>query len=469
MSSERRLDDAALQEWSRKVVAAGQRAGRPSTIRLIEARLRSARTFYLRTARTEGHVRAVRRLAGEGGRRVRSAVGRRGARWPGRRARPRRTRLVIDATPLGTPRMSGVGATLVGMLEVLSRDPRVISEYDIVLVTTGPGKPFVEAHGWPNVRYRKLPGPKRGFWALQRWRLLPPMDLWFGRGVYVFGNYRMWPVSLSKSVVFVHDLAYLFHPEVVEPALRARLTTWVPRWVRQATVVATTSATTAADVRRELRVSAARTLVVRCGVDLSQFRPRSPAETAKVRDRFGLPEQYLLYLGNIEPRKNLIRLIQAYAAIPEHIRDDVPLVLVGGGGWLNDEVFAAVDAAQTAGVQIVRPSNYVPDADLPALISGATALVNVAIWEGFGMTPLQAMACGVPVVAADNSAVPEVVGDAAVLVDALQVPDIAAGLDRVLTDPVLRRRLSRAGLERAQGFTWERGVQPLIDWLSDTR
>ena len=187
--------------------------------------------------------------------------------------------------------------------------------------------------------------------------------------------------------------------------------------------------------------------VVYHGVE-PRFRPTpDPAVPA----RYGLPSRYFLYLGTLQPRKNLERLLQAYA----QLSGDVPaLVLAGAKGWYFERIAAAI-AALGLGERVFLPG-YVPDEDVPALLTGALALVFPSLYEGFGLPVLEAMACGTPVVTANTSSLPEVVGEAGLLVDPLRVDEIAAAMQRLLADEALRAELSRRGLERAGLFSWDR-------------
>src|SRR5262249_49559878 len=164
---------------------------------------------------------------------------------------------------------------------------------------------------------------------------------------------------------------------------------------------------------------------------------------------------YVLTVGTVEPRKNHARLIEAFhrlkqgGELPQHL-----LVMVGGKGWIYDAVFATV---RRLGLEAeVRWLGYVPFEDLPVLMSGAELFVYPSLYEGFGLPPLEAMACGAAVVASNTTSLPEVVGDTGLLIDPTSVDDLAAAMRCVLMDPELRRRLRHKALERAQTFTWER-------------
>jgi glycosyltransferase involved in cell wall biosynthesis len=187
-----------------------------------------------------------------------------------------------------------------------------------------------------------------------------------------------------------------------------------------------------------------------------EMRPRLPEECRGVLERHGVRRPYLLYVGTIEPRKNLATLIRAYEELRRATRHRPQLVLCGGRGWLDEEVFRLVEEMRLQ--DVVRFTGDVEDGDLPALYSAAEVFVYPSLYEGFGLPPLEAMACGSPVVVSNTSSLPEVVGEAGLMVGPREARELASVLARLLDDPPLRQRLSRAGLERAARFSWERAA-----------
>ncbi|MGC9333247.1 MAG: glycosyltransferase family 4 protein [Anaerolineae bacterium] len=199
------------------------------------------------------------------------------------------------------------------------------------------------------------------------------------------------------------------------------------------------------------------------GRDESLAPVHDPLRLQAVQTRYGFRAPYVLYLGTLHPRKNLVRLVQAFAHLVSQSSDttyplaELQLVLAGQKGWLYDEVFAEVRRCGLEGRVVL--TGYVADGDLAALLSGAEALAFPSLYEGFGLPVLEAMACGVPVVCSSTSSLPEVAGDAALLVDPLDVEAIASALLRVVTDGDLRRELVGRGLVRARRFSWRRCAQ----------
>lgn len=264
-------------------------------------------------------------------------------------------------------------------------------------------------------------------------------------------SYALPLAHVGAMVVTVLDLSFLRFPQYFNRANRVYLGAMTRLAVRRARRVIAISEFTRTEIVRLLGVPPERVAVVHCGVD-ERFRPvRDPAVLETFRRERGLPERFILYLGTIEPRKNLERLLDAYARIRRHLPHK--LVLAGGRGWKAEGVYARI-AALDLERDVLLPG-YVPMEEQPLWYNGADVYVYPSLYEGFGLPPLEAMACGTPVVASWTSSLPEVVGEAGVQVDPESVEDIVRGLRIVLEDPERRAALQAAGQERARPFTWE--------------
>ena len=259
-------------------------------------------------------------------------------------------------------------------------------------------------------------------------------------------------------VMTVHDLSVIRYPET-HPAARIG---WFNRGffpgLRRASRIITPSQFVKQEVVDELQVDPACVAVTYEAAD-EHFRPASAEEIARVRETLHLPRHYLLAVGTVEPRKNLPTLLRAYAMLPQDMQRAYPLVIVGMTGWVGDsthyqEMGRLAQELRLEGKVVF--AGYVPDGDLPAVYSGAVALVFPSIYEGFGLPPLEAMACGTPVICSNAASLPEVVGEAGLLVEPMEVESLAAAIERLISSPDLRRDLSTRGLERAKEFSWER-------------
>jgi glycosyltransferase involved in cell wall biosynthesis len=273
-----------------------------------------------------------------------------------------------------------------------------------------------------------------------------------------------------RSVVTVHDLGYRAFPEAHRPLSRWYLHAGTCFSARTAAHTLADSQATKDDLVRHCAVDPARVTVVYLGRDDSLSPVADPAALFQVQERLGITRQgqsrpYVLTVGTLQPRKNLVRLIDAFAQV-RAIRRDLCLVLAGRRGWLSDPIFQRVDEL---GLQkdVLFPG-FVPDDDLPALIGGALVFAFPSLYEGFGFPVLEAQACGTPVLASTSSSLPEIAGESALLVDALDTDAIAGGLMRLVADPALRQKLRTAGFANVQRFSWERCARETLHLLEQT-
>jgi glycosyltransferase involved in cell wall biosynthesis len=278
---------------------------------------------------------------------------------------------------------------------------------------------------------------------------------WRVRGRLLLNLCNTAPLALRRQAVVIHDAATVRVPQAFTPAFRALYEAMMPRLGRRSSHVITVSEFSRRELDAVWRIDRARVSVVREG---AEHVLRVPADRSLL-EREGLrPAGYLLAVGNITPHKNLGTLLRASA-----IGDRLPVDLVLAGGT-DPRVFGHVGLELPPGV---RALGYVTDAQLRALYENAAAFVFPSRYEGFGLPPLEAMACGCPVVASSAASLPEVCGDAALFFDCDDAASLRAAVDRVLADAALRLRLRAAGLERAAGFTWERAARELLACLRD--
>lgn len=260
------------------------------------------------------------------------------------------------------------------------------------------------------------------------------------------------------SVVTVHDLGYLHEPEAHPRSSRALLdatTRWNARAARRIVAV---SAATRDDLVREYGVDPRKVAVVHSGIDHDRFRPHDPTA---VLERLGVTQPYLLFLSTVQPRKNLQRLLEAFETLDA---GDLTLVIAGRSGWLSDAIESRIEASSRRGR--IRRLGYVDDDAAASLYAGAVAFVHPALYEGFGMGILEAMASGAPVVTSAVASMPEVAGDAAIVVDPRDVRAIREGIATAI-DPSRRADLIDRGRRRAAAFTWERTARRTLDVIAE--
>jgi glycosyltransferase involved in cell wall biosynthesis len=347
--------------------------------------------------------------------------------------------VAVDGSGLARP-WAGVGTYTAEILRALAAG-RPGSRFTVYTLGEPPAErpPAVAFHRPPAVR---LAG-RHVLWPARLRRLRA--DLYFGpAGLMPLGDVGM------PAVVTAHDMAIYRHPEWFpgRQALSVRLV--VPRSMRRASAVVAVSACTARDVAELFGVEGRRLEVVPEGVS-SRFRPLPDERLQEIRLRHRLPQRFVLFVSTIEPRKNLLTLLEAWG----RMRERPPLVVAGSWGWSYDGLRERMERIGPD----LRLLGAVAPADLPGLYGLATCLAHPAWYEGFGLTPLEAMACGTPVIVSDASSLPEVVGDAGLLVDPADVEGWTAALERVASDAGLAATLRRRGLQRAAELSWDRAAE----------
>lgn len=359
----------------------------------------------------------------------------------------------VDAFPIVDSHFSGVGHYTLGIirgLDELAAEGKLT--YSLIVPRKLAGR--VAKYRLENFkRIIKNPVPNRVIRAFMKYHIKFPMDLILGVGTYYFPSFLAWPTWFSKSTVVIHDVTYLAVPECVEVGNRRYLARTVPFSLKNAQNVIAVSSFSKKEVEKFYGYPSKKVYVAKPSVDRSHFYRRSEAEIYKTRLKYDIyDEQYILSVGNIEPRKNYSRLIEAYASLPKHVTDAYPLVIVGAGGWNNDDIKRQIQSAKEAGLKIINPKQFVADDDMPALYSGAQFFVFVPIYEGFGMSPPEAYACKTPVVASKVASVPEAAGNAALYVNPMDVEDIKHGLEAMVASTEKDRGQFNEAMEAQLGM-----------------
>lgn len=300
----------------------------------------------------------------------------------------------------------------------------------------------------------------RPAWPILRIPFAMPYTAWRQAADMLHVTYNAPPLCPCPTVVTVHDISFRLYPEWFSPRDRIILSTLVPLSIRRAARVLTISEHSKRDLVREYGIAPDKIVVTPLAA-AEHYRPQQdPAHLAAIREQYGLAERFVLAVGNLQPRKNLHRLLEAYRRLAA--QDELPqLAIVGKSHWQGSHIVQLV--ADYGLENRVKFTGYVPETDLPRLYNAALCLVFPSLYEGFGLPVLEAMACGTPVLASSASAVSEVAQDAAIVFDPRNVDEIAQALHDVLNDESLRQRLSRKGQERARLFSWERTARLTLD------
>lgn len=375
----------------------------------------------------------------------------------------KKLKVYVDAEVLVGSHFSGIGHYTLGLLCGLDRIIENRDDIQIILLTYFRKIEQVKKFGFRNFKIRRSPVPLRINNYLKIHDVKIPFDIFFGKGLYFFPNYTTWPLLFSKSISVIYDLSFEHFPEYVEPNNQKFLSDNVKKTVVRSDEIVTISKNSQKEIVDFYKINKSRTHIIYPGIDQSVMFRWPKDEVEKIKAKCGIFGDYILFVGNIEPRKNLKNLLLAYEKLDENIRKQYSLLLVGARGWLDNEIFEIIERLRINGNHIQQPYGYVEDRDLPALYSGSSIFVYPSKYEGFGIPPLEAMACGAPVIASDNSSLPEAVGDAAVKVSANSINQLARAIEGVLNNKEKQKRLIERGFIQVDRYSWNKESQKLLD------
>ncbi|MCL4535052.1 MAG: glycosyltransferase family 4 protein [Bacteroidetes bacterium] len=364
-------------------------------------------------------------------------------------------RIAIDATPAYC-QGAGIGRYSRGLLRSLAAEDHE-NEYRLLR----PRRAQFALPPWPPNFTERVPWfSERSLNILWHHLRIPlPAEVFTGKvDVYYSPDFTLPPLRGARSIVTVHDLSFLVLPECAETKLRVYLTRTVPRAVRRANLVLADSANTKDDLVRLLGVPEERVTVVYPGVE-DAYRPiEDEARRIEVAQRLRLERPFLLMVGTLEPRKNLVRLLEAFHKLTQAFPHE--LIVVGRPGWMYREIYQTVGRLGLH--NRVRFLGFLAEEDLPVLYNLADLFVFPSLYEGFGLPPLEAMACGTPVVCSNTSSLPEVVDCAAIQFDPRDVEAMAAAMEEALGNAGRRREMAERGRQQALQFSWERSARQLV-------
>lgn len=277
--------------------------------------------------------------------------------------------------------------------------------------------------------------------------------------IVFYPNFVRWPLfRVKKSVVVIYDTCFLDTPQFVAKRNKRYLTRFVKKSVNRSDHIITISDSTKQSIIKHYNISSKDITVINPAVNLQIYKPARIKEIQAVKKKYGIDGKYLLYMGTIEPRKNIAGIIRAYKSLPESVRSTYRLVLAGGKGWLDDEIDQLISESNPE--QIVK-TGYIDEQDAPILYSGAEIFIYPSFYEGWGMQILESMACGTPVITADNSSLPEAGGKAATYVRAGDDVGLTKAIEGLLGHKDLYKKKVEAGIEHSKQFTWEESGEQL--------
>lgn len=317
---------------------------------------------------------------------------------------------------------------------------------------------------------RWLPG--RAYTGAFKHKIKIPIDILVGarkQDIFLYPNFVKWPHLFNRrSATIVHDVSFITHGQYTSPPNREYMLKYVPGSISSSQYIVTISECSKLAITKHYGVPPENISIVHPFVDTEIFYKVSEDEQQRVRNKYNLPQNYLLFIGNVEPRKNLSGVLEAYEALPNKIKKQYSLVIAGGKGWLNDAIHRKIDQLISEGHTIVR-TGYVADEDVPGLMSSAKLYMQIPHYEGFGIPPLESMACGTPVICANNSSLPEAAGDAALYVNSNNPKETTKAIIKLLSDNQLYNDLIAKGYAQVKKFTPKKTadqLQSLVEKLT---
>jgi glycosyltransferase involved in cell wall biosynthesis len=364
-----------------------------------------------------------------------------------------RNRVFLDAKPILKNNLSGIGHVTVQIINALS----LRKDLDLYLICPYDKYYYLDQYQFSNVKTKKIYIPDKLFSIIARLKNFIPMDLFFGRGIYIFSDYRNWHLKKSRSITFLHDLIFIIYPKTVNSKNLKYLNDNILKWTKRTDSIIAISNNTKKDIVKYLHVDEGKISVLYPGIDRDNFYRRSKKEIDLVRKKYGISEEYILFVGNIEPRKGIDTLINAL-----NILDfKKTLLIIGSDKWIDDRVY--IEHLRKAKFKIVHPDKYVPDDDLPSIYSGAIALINPSIYEGFGITPIEAISCNTPVIVADNSTSREVVGNAGLYFKTGSSQDLARKIKIILDNNLHFSKYADLQANRFDSKNFEKKLYEIIN------
>lgn len=360
-------------------------------------------------------------------------------------------RIGLDGIPLASAK-TGIGHYTLELSQALAAIDAQ-DEFELLSPVPFDSSPFE----YPPPNLKRVHAPKRKFW----WLFGLPLYIRRHKLALFHGtNYEIPMWDECPTVLSIHDLSLLLHPQTHLSHLVRRARFRLPLMARFATKVITATETVKQEIVEHLKVDPAK-IAVTPYAPRHNFHPLALEDTEQTRVRFGIEDNFILFVGTIEPRKNLITLLRAFADVLRNTDLHPQLVIAGQKGWMTDEISSYVNSENLSD-RIVF-TGYVSDRELRALYSSCAVCVYPSLYEGFGLPPLEAMACGAAVIVSDIPVLREVTGDAAMHVPPLDVPQMAQNLIELLRDDAKRARFSELGLTHSKRFTWEKTAQLTLD------
>ena len=371
-------------------------------------------------------------------------------------------KIAFDAQLLFEKQKTGIGFTVENLLKNMELDKEDEFNLNYFSLRNGQDKERV-IKDYVNKGYKK--STCLFYYRLYRsiCRKIPlPYSLFFRYKAQItqFFNYDIVPGTYGKSVTFIYDMVYKVYPETISKDTIKMLDYNLDKACKKSDHIITISKFSKSEIMKYMNVPENKISVIPCGVDHSRFHPYYSEDVVeRARIKYGIPKNYILYLGTLEPRKNIELLVEAYCNLIKENDLCPDLVIAGKKGWMYETIFEKVHSLGIENNIIF--TDYIDTDDVPIILKGAIVFVYPSIYEGFGLPPLEAMACGTPVIASNTASLPEVVGNAGILVDPFSVYEIKNAMHQMVFDDSKREIMREKGILRAKEYTWRASADQL--------
>ena len=378
-------------------------------------------------------------------------------------------KIAIDISPFATPKRTGISNFTFNFCKNL---PKIDKENEYILFTNSYGyfrslKENIESIGIgksPNISTQISRVPRTFLELMWKYIHIPSVEYLMHEKIDIFHITGVInpPLRSAKLIATIYDLISLKFPNFFEKKLIKHFNYYFKSVIPKSDVIITISNSTKEDILEYFNIPENKVEVVVPGFDNELYRQIQDKNMIdKVKAKYGIDKKYILFVGTLEPRKNLVKLIKAFSILPEYLKSDYLLVICGRKGWFFEEIFETVKELKLE--EKVVFTGYIPDEDIPLLMNGAEIFVYPSLYEGFGLPPLEAMACGTPVISSKVSSLPEVIGDAGILINPNDVEELSNAILRVLINNELRAQLSEKGLKQASKFSWKRTTSKIVE------
>jgi len=374
-----------------------------------------------------------------------------------------RAKIALDVQSIFESQKTGIGWTVKRLVDCLTNDHELLYQLNYM------GKYGVSHEEYTIQEYinkgclvKHCPWMEMPFYR-RIWNICPIPYHWMsGKDCQItqFFNYVIPPGVSGKKVLYIYDMAYKVYPETINKRTKVDLSRNLKKSCKRADLICTISNFSKNEIIRYMEVEADKIKVIPCGVDHHIFHTHYDKDAInKIKNKYGIQGSYFLYLGTLEPRKNVKCLVRAYILLLKRCSNCPMLVIAGKKGWLYEDIFSLIIEEKIQDKVVI--TGYVEENEVPILMNGAFAFLFPSLYEGFGLPVLEAMACGTPVITSSLSALPEVAGQAAILINPKIEYEVCEAMQELLEKSALRNQLIKAGMIHSQKFTWERAAKEL--------